>query len=142
LILTFVDAGVLIAAARGTTDISARAIELLDDDKRSFASSDFVRLEVLPKPVFHKRQEEAAFYEAFFEAVAGWAHWEEPLLQQALTLASRYGLSALDALHAAAALSLGADEIVTTERLGRPIHRVPGLVVRTIHPGPQAANIG
>jgi len=135
LILTFVDAGVLIAAARGTTDISGKAMELLDDDKRSFASSDFVRLEVLPKPMFHKRQEEAAFYGAFFEAVTDWAHWDESLLQQALTLASRYGLSALDALHAAAALSLGAHEIVTTEKLGRPLHRVPGLVVRTIHPG-------
>lgn len=120
MILTFIDAGVF---------------ELLDDDRRSFASSDFVRLEVLPKPLFHKRQEEAAFYGAFFEAVTGWARWDESLLQQALTLASRYGLSALDALHAAAALSLGADEIVTTEKLGRPIHRIPGLVVRSIHPG-------
>jgi len=85
LILTFVDAGVLIAAARGTTDISGKAMELLDDDKRTFASSDFVRLEVLPKPMFHKRQEEAAFYGAFFEAAGrstespGW--WSEPSIR-------------------------------------------------------------
>jgi predicted nucleic acid-binding protein len=134
LTLTFVDTGVLIAAARGTTEISQRAVEILDDDRRTFASSDFVRLEVLPKPLFHKRTDEAAFYEAFFEAVTDWARWDDTLLERALDLASRSGLSALDALHAAAALSLGADEIVTTEKLGRPIHRVPGILIRTLHP--------
>jgi predicted nucleic acid-binding protein len=133
--LTFVDSGVLIAAVRGVPAIARRAIEILDDDQRSFASSDFVRLEVLPKPLFHKNSEEAAFYEAFFEAVTGWAHWDESLLHEAFALASRSGLSALDALHAAAALSIGAGEIVTTEKLGRPIHRIPGIRVTTIHPG-------
>lgn len=84
--------------------------------------------------MFYKRSDEAAFYEAFFEAVTDWAWWDDALLKQALVLASRSGLSALDALHAAAALSLGADEIVTTEKLGRPIHRVPGILIRTLHP--------
>jgi hypothetical protein len=45
--ITVVDAGVLIAAARGSIDVSARAMAILDDPDRSFASSEFVRLEVI-----------------------------------------------------------------------------------------------
>jgi predicted nucleic acid-binding protein len=135
LTLTFIDAGVLIAAVRGTPAIARTAIEILDDDQRTFASSDFVRLEVLPKPLFHRKTEESAFYEAFFAAVTDWARWDDSLLQEAFSLASRSGLSALDALHAAAAISVGADEIVTTEKAGRPIHRISELHIRTIHPG-------
>ena len=46
--LTFVDAGVLIAAVRGTEEIAKRALQVLDDPELNFASSVFVRLEVLP----------------------------------------------------------------------------------------------
>src|SRR5262249_39592331 len=67
-----VDAGVLIAAARGTMDVSAAAMAILDDPDRSFASSAFVRLEVLPKAVYHRRSEEAEFYLEFFRAVTHW----------------------------------------------------------------------
>lgn len=47
---TFLDAGVLIAAIRGTPEIADRAMELLNDPERIFVSSDFVQLEVLRKP--------------------------------------------------------------------------------------------
>ena len=70
--ITFVDAGVLIAAARGTTEVSARAMVILDDPARSFASSEFIRLEVLPKAVFNGKTNEAEFYRKFFDAVAHW----------------------------------------------------------------------
>jgi hypothetical protein len=46
---TFIDTGVLIAAARGQNDFAARAMAILDDPNREFASSIFVKLEVLPK---------------------------------------------------------------------------------------------
>jgi len=46
--------------------------------------------------------------------------------------ARQYGLSAIDALHVAAAKRLTADELITTERATTPIHRVGGLVVTTI----------
>jgi hypothetical protein len=58
--LTFVDAGVLIAAARGGTVEAARAMEILDDPDREFAASPLLRLEVLPQAVFNKRQAEVA----------------------------------------------------------------------------------
>lgn len=53
--LTFVDAGVLIAAARGGSEQAARAMEVLDDPEREFAASPFLRLEVIPQATFNKR---------------------------------------------------------------------------------------
>jgi hypothetical protein len=41
--ITFIDAGVLIAAARGNVQASAQAMATLDEPDRSFASSEFVR---------------------------------------------------------------------------------------------------
>lgn len=64
---TFLDAGVLIAAARGTDDMAFQALEILDDPNRTFVSSVFVKLEVLPKAVYNRFKEEAGFYESFFE---------------------------------------------------------------------------
>ena len=68
-VLTFVDSGVLIAAARGIDEIATQALEILDDPSRLFASSVFVRLEVLPKAIFHRNGVEADFYRAFFRRV-------------------------------------------------------------------------
>ena len=64
---TFVDAGVLIAAARGGNIQAARAMEIFDDPEREFAASPFLRLEVLPQALFNKRVAEAEFYEAFLQ---------------------------------------------------------------------------
>jgi len=110
-----------------------KALEILTDPDSSLASSAYVRLEVLPKASFHRREKELAFYDGFFTAVSHWAPLGEALLQEALEIASRAGLSALDALHVAAALAVGADELVTSEKLGKPVHRVQGITVRTIH---------
>lgn len=46
---TFLDSGVLMAAARGTDDTALLALQILDDPDRKFVSSFFVKLEVLPK---------------------------------------------------------------------------------------------
>lgn len=106
-------------------------MEILQDPESSFASSAYVVLEVLPKASFHRRQEELAFYEGFFEVVRYWAPVGPSLMRHAMKVASRAGLSALDALHVAAALAVGADEFVTTEKPGKPIHRVQAITVRT-----------
>jgi hypothetical protein len=50
--LTFIDAGVLIAASRGGTEQAARALAVLGDPTRTFAASAFLRLEVLPQASF------------------------------------------------------------------------------------------
>jgi len=132
--ITFVDAGVLIAAARGDSRGSLDALSILDDPERSFASSAFVRLEVLPKALFHLRRDESDFYEEFFRNVRNWAPLGRDLIEDALKVATEAGLSALDALHVAAAIAVGADELITNEKPSKPIHRVRGIVVRTIHP--------
>jgi predicted nucleic acid-binding protein len=131
--ITFVDAGVLIAAARGTPEVSARAMAILDDPNRSFASSNFVRLEVLPKALFNKKLAEAEFYDEFFRAVSHWPSDTDAVVTNAYDIAAKFGLAAMDALHVAAALVIGADELITTERRGKPLHRTTDVPVRSIH---------
>jgi predicted nucleic acid-binding protein len=134
MIITFVDAGVLIAAARGTTEVSASAIAVLDDPERSFASSDFVRLEVLLKALFNRKSDETEFYLEFFRAVSHWPTSADSVVRRAYEIGVKFGLSALDPLHVAAAVSSGAEEFVTTEKTGKPVHRATGIRVRSIHP--------
>lgn len=121
---TYVDSGVLINAFRGTTEVSLKATQVLDDPLREFTSSPFVQLETLPKAIYNKQQEEAEFYETFFVAVRCWASDLEQILKTAAHIARTYGLASMDALHIAAALSIGVDEFVTTERTTKPMHRV------------------
>ena len=134
MIRTYVDAGVLIAAARGRTSMALRALEVLDDPAREFVSSIFVKLEVLPKAIYYKNEAEAQFYEAFFSGVSHWANPHETLIQEAFKEASQVGLAALDALHVVSALSLGAEELVTTEKTDKPLHRTRLIRVVTIGP--------
>ncbi|HET9212543.1 MAG TPA: PIN domain-containing protein [Thermoanaerobaculia bacterium] len=131
--ITFIDAGVLIAAYRGPMDMARRALAILDDPNRSFASSTFVKLEVLPKASFHKQTEEVSFYENYFRSVEHWAEPRTTLIENALSLAQERGLSALDALHGAAALAVNAAELVTSEKHSRPIHRLTQIKVTTIY---------
>lgn len=125
--LAFIDSGVLINAARGTSPRSPQALDILAADHRQFASSIFVKLEVLPKPICYKQTLEQMFYETFFQGVSCWANDLEPLTHAAYDLATKYGLSAMDSLNVAAAIMLKADEFITTEKPSKPMNRVPGL---------------
>jgi len=58
----YLDTGVLLAAFKGEGDIGRRALEVLDDPEHCLVVSEAVRLELFPKAVFEKRQEELAFY--------------------------------------------------------------------------------
>jgi hypothetical protein len=53
-------------------------------------------------------------------------------MQSAYQLACIYGLSGLDALNVAAALSLQSDEFITTEKPTKPMYRVPNLRFVTV----------
>lgn len=121
---TYVDSGVLITAFQGIPSASIRANNILNSSDRDFVSSQFVKLEVLPKAIYHKQQDEVEFYETFFDAVSHWAMDIEQVTQDAYQLAFTYGLAAMDALHVAAALLLKADDLVTTEKSTKPMHRV------------------
>jgi hypothetical protein len=105
---------------------------ILDDPERSFASSDFVRLEILPKALFNRRTNEVEFYMEFFRAVSNWPASTDSVVRHAYEIGVEFGLSALDALHVAAAISAGAEEFITTEKPGKPLHRTTEIRVRSI----------
>ena len=70
--LTFVDAGVLIAAARGGSDQAERALAVLEGPEREFAASPFLRLEVLPQAAFSRRASETALYLTGYAIPSTW----------------------------------------------------------------------
>lgn len=120
---TYVDADVLIAAAKGTEAFSESALEVLDDPDRAFVCSDYLRLEVLPNAVYFGNTATRDFYEEFFRAVIHWVPSSPEFSARAFGLACRYGLGAVDALHVAAAEAGGA-ELITAEEPTKPMLRV------------------
>lgn len=131
---TYVCSGVLITAARGDAALSTPAIEVLSDASREFVSSEWVRLEVLPKARYFNRQSEVRFYDLFFGQVSIWAPFEPGLLTMAMEEATRSGLSAVDAIHIVLAATSGCDELVTSEKLTSAIHRTARMRIISIHP--------
>ncbi|MDP8238976.1 MAG: PIN domain-containing protein [Candidatus Hatepunaea meridiana] len=133
MILTYLDSGVLIAAFRLDNEIAQRAWEILDDPNRVFASSIFVKIEVLPKPIFNRRHYEVEFYNEFFNKVSLWVEFSKDLVESAYSEATRSGLSAIDAFHVVSAASVRADELITTEKISKPIHRTDLVAIRSIN---------
>lgn len=127
--ITFIDSGVLVSASRGVEDLSDKAILILASADRKFASSAFIKLEVLPKAVYYRQTDEIEFYETFFSAVTYWANDTEQVIQDGYNIACEYGLAAMDALHIAAAISVGAEEFITTEKPTKPMYRVTDIKV-------------
>jgi predicted nucleic acid-binding protein len=119
------DSGVLIDAARGIrTDHTRLALRYFIDPQRTYLTSPFIRMETVPKATYMKRSPEMAFYANFFgDPRVEWCREWEQMATIADEQARKYGLGALDAFHVAAAYLLGADELVTTEKPERPIHR-------------------
>lgn len=76
-----------------------------------------------------KRKAELAFLEEFFSRVVDWCEASEDLVAVALAEAGTVPLSAVDAIHVAAAKQLKADELITAERPDKPLHKVRGLKV-------------
>jgi hypothetical protein len=131
---TYIDSGVLIAAARGDATLSLLALPYLTDSNREYITSDYVRLEVLPKAIFHNRQEEVQFYDQFFQFNARTIPTSDALLKYALEEACITGIQGLDAVHIACAVFAGAEEFITSEKPTTPIHRTQKVRVISIHP--------
>jgi predicted nucleic acid-binding protein len=120
------------SAWRGNSLRSDLARQILADEGREFISSEAVKLELLPKPAHEKRHTETQFYRQYF-ALATSEPFSAELGHQAMALAKKHGLAAVDALHLAAAIRQGADEFITTEQTGRPVFRVAGIKVLSLH---------
>jgi predicted nucleic acid-binding protein len=131
---TFLDSGVLLTAWRGLDAEAALAV--MEDPSRQFYTSHVVKLELLPKAAFFRQEAEIEFYQTHFRAAKG----EEPLSRQlgkkAEEIARQFGLAAVDALHLAAAIRQGAEEFITAEKPGKPMFRVRGISVKSIHAQP------
>jgi predicted nucleic acid-binding protein len=121
-IRTFLDSGVLIAAYKGSPQIEASAINILDDPNRVFLSSPFVRHEVSPKALYNRQQDEYRFYQKYFRR-AVFCDDLKSILSHAGKEAARSGIGPMDSLHIAAAYLLDADEFVTTEKPVKSIYR-------------------
>jgi predicted nucleic acid-binding protein len=131
-VVTYLDSGVLLAAWK-SADLRPAALSVLEDTNRQFAISQMVKLELLAKPIFEKRVVEKAFYQTYFEEAVALQPLDKQLGEEAQALAEKYGLAALDALHLAAALRLGAEEFYTSEKPGKPMFRVRELKVISLH---------
>jgi predicted nucleic acid-binding protein len=131
---TYIDANVLIAAFQGDEIISRRAMEVLDDPNRRLVVSDLLRLEVLPKPTFHKRSEEVEFINEVLKRAAEDVPCDHNVTNKAVELASKYDLAPMDALHVGAALTVKADEFVTTEKPTKPLCKVSEMKVTSLYP--------
>jgi hypothetical protein len=121
-ILTFLDTSVLINAALGKDPARRfRALSILSDARREFASSFFLKLELLLIPTFHKITAQVRLYQHYFSNVSVWVD-EADFVQDSYPLAEQYGLGAMDALHVAAAAHINA-EFVSAERPTKPIYQ-------------------
>ena len=125
---TFLDSGVLLHAWRGD-HLSGIVMQIIDDENREFFTSQMVRLELLPKPRFEKRDSEVAFYENHFTDCSFTEPLSKELGVEAEKLATRYGLAGPDSLQLAAAIRHGVGEFYTSERPGKPMFRVKELKI-------------
>ena len=131
-ILTYADACLLMAAFRNKSERDWAAAEILADERRDFVVSAPLWLELMPKPLFYKRTEEADFYADFFGRAQQRLSWNAATLRRAHALASTYGLAAMDAIHIACALEAGADQFISAENSTKPMFAVQEMPVLTI----------
>ena len=132
-ILTFLDAGVLLSAARNASPHRLKALALLADARRKFVTTDFVKLETTLKCDYHGYQQQLEFYEDFFANAAVFLADVAAIVAGAYRVGKQYGLNAMDALHISSALLAQADEFVTTERPNSPFQNVKGLKILSLH---------
>jgi predicted nucleic acid-binding protein len=119
--LTFVDSSVLINAIVGSDAArKMRALAVLGDPQREFVATRFLTLEVMPIPTKYNRKRETAFYERYFKGISIWVR-PASIVRPAYDLACLHGLGAMDALHLAAVIKVGA-EFVSAEKPTKPIY--------------------
>jgi len=131
---TYIDSGVLISALRGGGTVGPTAQSFLYDPLREYVTSDYVKIELLPKSIFYRNEEEREFYQGFFSSTKLYVPNSDELLAFALDHGGRTGISGIDAIHVACALIAGAAELITSEKPTKPIHRASGIKVISINP--------
>ena len=131
---TFIDVGVLIAVIRGEKNVADAALSFLYDPLREYVTSDYVKVELLPKCTFYNNADEKQFYEEFFERCTKRVPSSDELLALAIDEGGKTGISGIDAIHVACAIVAEAKELITTEKSTKPIHRANGVTVISVNP--------
>lgn len=125
-IRTYLDTNILITAFQGQEQrIVDKIYCILDDSEREFIGSDFLRLELLPKPTFHRKQSEIEFMREFLNGTDENVTISDEITQRAIELAGRYDLQPMDALHISAAIYARAEEFITLENPDKPMCKIP-----------------
>jgi hypothetical protein len=106
---------------------------------REYVTSDYIRLEVIPKATFHANHSELEFYETFFQANIRCIPTSESLIREAMNEGCKTGISGIDALHIACAVFAGAEELITTEKTSKPMYRTKLIKVTCIRPQEESA---
>lgn len=127
---TFLDSDVLIAAFQGRAEISDTAFAIIRDTTRQFVASDFLALELLPKPTFFRNDDEVAFYREYLSRVVTTVPTTPQRIAEAANLGERFGLAGPDAIHASAAIKESVQEFVTAERATSPLCQIPPTELR------------
>lgn len=83
--------------------------------------------------MFHKRTAEVEFYDGFFKLNSWSVPPSRELINLAFDEACATGMSGMDALHIAAAVFGGAKELITSERVTKPMHRTKRVRVVSIY---------
>lgn len=131
---TFVDANILIRATNiEDASLIAEIVAVLEDERREFVASDFLELEVLPKPTRNKFQVSIDFCHDFFARCVECVITDERLMKAAFAEACQLGLSAPDAIHLAAANFARVDEFVTLEKPTKPMYKSKLVKVVYLH---------
>jgi predicted nucleic acid-binding protein len=73
---------------------------------------------------YNKYNAQVNFVETIFNS-AEMIHSNENIISLAKVFGKKYGLSALDALHVASAIEGQADEMITFEKISKPMFRIP-----------------
>ncbi|MDR3325344.1 MAG: PIN domain-containing protein [Spirochaetaceae bacterium] len=128
---SYLDPSVIINALKENDERAERAQAVLEDPTRDLIVGDYVKLETLPKMVYNKRSDQAAYTTTLFDH-AEYVHSTNAIVTHAETLAEAYGLSAMDALHVASAIAGHADELITFEKPEKPFFRIPDERLRIV----------
>jgi predicted nucleic acid-binding protein len=130
---TYIDTGVLIAAGSNNKH-AAIAASFLYDPLREYVTSDYVKIELLPKCIFYKNDRERQVYEEFFQKCLIRVPSSDDLLAFAIEEGGKTGISGMDALHIACAIVAEAEEFITTERPGTLLHTAGVKVISILPP--------
>jgi len=122
---------IIASVLRMNTKLTRYILSLLEDPERRFITGDYVELETLTALRYKKQKERLEFARMFF-CKSEYVNSTNRILVRATDLASNYGLSAMESLHAASALYAGADDLLTLEKPGKTLFRIPPYVLKIV----------